>query len=140
MQILKISAVLALFALIGCQNKPNTPVAPSVTTPSVSTSEPATSVSTAPTTSGQTVVEATFVEAVQYASSTDYIFELANKEQLFIRVSSDPENAATNPKVPANLIGKPSKEGGPAGANEAMVGKKFKLTKQDDAFISVEAI
>ncbi len=76
---------------------------------------------------GETV---TFVNAVVYAGSTDYIFESESGEEITVRVSNIPEEGEFVPVIPEGLLETGGEEG-PPGANPAMVGKKFTLIRNE---------
>ncbi len=88
---------------------------------------------------GTTQVIAIYENCTVYAGSTEYAFKNAKtNEPITFSVLSIPEKGIKIPKVPKNLIESTKNIEGVPGANPAQVGKKFKLTyNQEGELLSV---
>lgn len=74
------------------------------------------------------VVEVIYEGATAYAGRTDYAFRLVSNGNLMqIGLSNMPEDAAVNPKIPANMLENNKNAEGPPGANPDLLGKTFEL-------------
>lgn len=75
----------------------------------------------------EALMEVIYEGAAVYAGRTDYVFKNTTGHTMTIGVSNMPEDAATSPKVPANMLESGDDIEGPPGANPELVGKAFYL-------------